>query len=172
LAVDVAGFVYEFEDFIEADTLLSPEGILIQFDNLPEAGVAGVEAIGRVSFLGDRLQGLVSYTYLDHEDRSTKEPLAYRPNDLLTLSGNLDIGALEFGADYRYASAFDRVKVFTNPRTDPVLPMRVWDVRLAYQFGRQTLRFAVNNAGNYGYTTIERNLEPIRRYTLSLEIEF
>lgn len=172
LAVDVAGFVYEFEDFIEADTLLSPEGILIQFDNLPEARVAGVEAIGRVSFLGDRLQGFVSYTYLDHEDRSTKEPLAYRPNDLLTLSGNLDIGALEFGADYRYASAFDRVKVFTNPRTDPVLPMRVWDIRLAYQFGRQTLRFAVNNAGNYGYTTIERNLEPIRRYTLSLEIEF
>jgi iron complex outermembrane receptor protein len=172
LALDVAGFIYEFEDFIEADTLLSPQGILIQFDNLPEARVAGIEAIGRVSLLGDRLQGFVSYTYLDHEDKSTKEPLAYRPNDLLTLSGNLDIGGLVFGSDYRYASAFDHVKVFTNPRTDPLLPMRVWDVRLAYRFGRQTLRFVVNNAGNYGYTTIERNLEPIRRYTLSLEIEF
>jgi hypothetical protein len=30
----------------------------------------------------------------------------------------------------------------------------------------------VDNAINYGYTTIERNLEPIRRYTVALEIEF
>jgi len=84
----------------------------------------------------------------------------------------LEIGALEIGGDYRYASAFDRVKVFTDTRTDPLLSMRVWDLRLAYRFGRQTMRFVVNNGGNYGYTTIERNLEPIRRYTLGLELEF
>jgi outer membrane cobalamin receptor len=118
------------------------------------------------------LAASVAYTYLDHEDESTQQPLAYRPGEMLTFSGDFDIGALEVGGDYRYASAFDRVKVFTNTRTDPLLPMRVWDLRLAYRFGRQTMRFVVNNAGNYGYTTIERNLEPIRRYTLALEFEF
>lgn len=172
LSLDVAGFWYDFEDFIEADTLLSAEGILIQFGNLPEARVAGIEATVRLSLMRDRLSGFVAYTYLDHEDRSTGEPLAYRPDDLLTASADLEIGALGIGGDYRYASAFDHVKVFTNPRTDPLLPMRIWDFRLAYRFGRQTLRFTVNNGGNYGYTTIERNLEPIRRYTLALEFEF
>lgn len=172
LSLDVAGFLYDFDDFIEADTLLSGEGILIQFGNLPEARIAGLEALGRVSLIRDRLTGLIAYTYLDHEDRSTGEPLAYRPKELLTVSADLEIGALEIGGDYRYASAFDRVKVFTDPRTDPLLPMRIWDLRLAYRFGRQTMRFTVNNGGNYGYTTIERNLEPIRRYTLALELEF
>ncbi len=172
LSLDLAGFVYNFEDFIEADTLLSPEGVLIQFENLPEARVSGIEAVSRVSLIRDRLRGFVAYTYLDHEDKSTGQPLAYRPGDLLTVSGDLEIGALEIGGDYRYASAFDRVKVFTDTRTDPLLSMRVWDLRLAYRFGRQTMRFVVNNGGNYGYTTIERNLEPIRRYTLGLELEF
>ncbi len=172
LSVDVAGFVYDFEDFIEADTLLSPEGVLIQFENVPEARVSGIESIGRVSLIDDRLAVVVAYTYLDHKDKATKQPLAYRPNDMLTFSGDFEIGALEIGGDYRYASAFDRVKVFTDTRTDPLLPMRIWDLRLAYRFGRQTMRFVVNNGGNYGYTTIERNLEPIRRYTLALELEF
>jgi iron complex outermembrane receptor protein len=172
LSLDVAGFFYEFEDLIEADTVLSPRGIEIQFRNLPEASVKGVEAVGMLSVLRERLRGFVAYTYLDHQDESTGEPLAYRPNHLLTASGTLSLGALELGADYRFASAFDRVKVFTGRRTDPVVPMRVLDARLAYRFGRQTIRFLVNNAANYGYTTIERNLEPIRRYTLSLELEF
>jgi iron complex outermembrane receptor protein len=172
LSLDVAGFFYEFDDFIEADTVLSPLGILIQFENLPEASVAGIEANARLSLLRNRLHGFVAYTYIHHEDTMTGEPLAYRPNDLLTASANFDLGALELGADYRYASAFDRVKLFTDPRTDPLVPTRVLDVRLAYRFGRQVLRFIVNNAANYGYTTIERNLEPIRRYSVALDLEF
>ncbi len=172
LSFDIAGFAYEFEDFIEADTVLSPDGILIQFDNLPKARLAGVEAIARLSLFGDRLQGFAAYTWLHHEDKATGEPLAYRPNSLFTTSGNLDLGSLELGADYRYAAAFDRVKVFTNPRTDPLVPMNVLDLRLAYRFGPQVLRFIVDNALNHGYTTIERNLEPIRRYSVALELEF
>ena len=172
LSFDVAGFAYEFNDFIEADTVLSPLGILIQFDNVPEARLAGIEAVARLSLLGDRLQGFAAYTHMQHEDKSTGEPLAYRPTDLFTTSANLYLGGLELGADYRYGSAFDRVKVFTDPRTDPLVPMNVLDLRLAYRFGNQVLRFIVDNAGNYAYTTIERNLEPIRRYSVALELEF
>ncbi len=172
LSFDVAGFAYEFEDFIEADTVLSPEGILIQFDNLPEARLAGIEVIARLSLFGNRLQGFAAYTWMHHENKVTGEPLAYRPSSLFTTSANLDLGSLELGADYRYAAAFDQVKVFTNPRTDPLVPMNVLDLRLAYRFGNQVLRFIVDNALNYGYTTIERNLEPIRRYSVALELEF
>jgi outer membrane cobalamin receptor len=125
-----------------------------------------------MSLFRNKLQGLVAYTYLDHEDKSTGEPLAYRPNHLLTTSGTFYLGALELGADYRYASAFERVKVFTDPRTDRIVPMKVIDLRLAYRFGRQIIRFIADNAGNYSYSTIERNLEPIRRYSLALELEF
>ena len=70
------------------------------------------------------------------------------------------------------ASAFQRVQVYTDPRLDPRVDMRVLDARLAYRVGRQVIRFMVDNALNYGYTTIERNLEPIRRYTVALELEY
>ncbi len=172
LSLDLAGFFYEFEDLIEADTVLSPRGIEVQFQNLDSASVRGVEGIVRLSLFRDRLQGFVAYTYLDHEDKTTGQPLAYRPNHLVTTSGTVYLGSLELGADYRYASAFDRVKVFTDPRTDRLVPLNVLDLRLAYRFGRQVLRFIADNVGNHSYTTIERNLEPIRRYSLALELVF
>ncbi|UCF19306.1 MAG: TonB-dependent receptor [Gemmatimonadota bacterium] len=172
LALDVAGFFYEFRDLIEADTVLRSEGVIeISFDNLPQASIVGLEAIARVSFLRDRLLGQAAYTFLDTDD-GNGEPLAYRPKHLLTASGQLDLGAFELGLDYRYASAFEKVQVFTDPRLDAVVPMRVLDGHLSYQIGDQILRLQVENALNHSYTTIERNLEPIRRYTVSLEIAF
>jgi iron complex outermembrane receptor protein len=173
LALDVAGFFYDFEDLIVADTMLVGTGTIeIQFDNMPEARIIGLEAIARVSFFRDKLLGQASYTYLDTEEKATGEPLPYRPQHLLTASGTLFLGGLEIGADYRFASAFERVQVFTDERLDPRVDMSVLDARLAYRVGGQVIRFMVDNALNYGYTTIERNLEPIRRYTVALEVEF
>ncbi len=174
LSFDVAAFFYDFDQLIEADTVIDPGSgfINVVFMNLPESTVQGVEAIGRLSFLGDRLNGQVAFTLLDSEDKATGEPLPYRPDQLLTATGNLVLGTLELGADWRFASAFGAVNVFTDERLDPRVPMRVLDVRLAYRIGRQTLRFSVDNAANYGYNTVERNLEPIRRYTTALELEF
>ncbi len=146
--------------------------IEIRFGNLPAARIVGAEAIARVSLYRDRLQGQAAYTFLDTEDKATGEPLAYRPDHLLTTSASLRLGTFLLAVDYRLASAFDRFQVFNDPLIDPLLPMRVLDARLAYRFGRQTLRLSVDNATNYAFTTLERNLEPIRRYTASLEIEF
>jgi outer membrane receptor for ferrienterochelin and colicins len=173
LALDVAGFFYDFEDLIVADTMLVGTGTIeIRFDNMPKARIIGVEAAARTSFFRDRLLGQASYTYLDSEEKATGEPLPYRPRHLLTASGTLRLGAFESGADYRFASAPERVQVYTDERLDPRVDMNVLDVRLAYRIGRQVIRFTVDNALNYGYTTIERNLEPIRRYTAALELEF
>jgi outer membrane receptor protein involved in Fe transport len=179
LALDVAGFFYQFEDLIEADTTLTLTGtgtIEVQFENLPEASIIGVEAMARLSFLGDRLLGQASYTYLHTEETDPQTgatmPLPYRPEHLLTASASLSLGGLEVGADYRFASAFDRVQVFDAQWLDPRADMNVLDARLAYRIGRQVIRFMVDNVTNYGYTTIERNMEPIRRYTVALELEF
>jgi iron complex outermembrane receptor protein len=174
LSLDVAGFIYDFDDLIVADTTIDrvQATIDIQFQNKPEARVAGVEVDARLSFFRDKLQGGVAYTYLHSEDKATGEPLPYRPANLVTATGTLFLGGLELGADYRFASAFEAVQVFTDPRTDPLVPMNVLDLRLAYRFGRQTIRFIVDNSTNYAYTTIERNMEPIRRYTAALELEF
>ena len=173
LALDVAGFFYDFDQLIQADTTLQATGnILVTFGNLPESSVQGVEAIGRLSFFAEKLQGQVAYTYLETEDKETGEPLPYRPEHLLTAAGTLFLGSLELGADYRFAKAFERVEVFTDPRTDPRVDMSVLDLRLAYRIGRQTIRFNVDNAANYGYNTVERNLEPIRHYSVALELDF
>jgi outer membrane cobalamin receptor len=169
----VAGFYYDLSDFIEADTVGTSEGgIVIQFENLPKATIAGVEAIAVMSFLRDRLLGQVAYTYLHTENDETGRPLAYRPSHMVTATGTLIIWGLELGADYRYASPYDNVKVFTDTRTDAIVALNVLDFRLAYRFGRQIIRFMVDNSTNYAYTTIERNMEPIRRYTLALEFQF
>ncbi len=96
----------------------------------------GAEAIAGVSLLSDRLQGQAAYTFLDTEDKTTGEPLAYRPDHLLTTSASLRLAAFLLAVDYRMASAFDRFQVFNDPRIDPLLPMRVLDARLAYRFGR------------------------------------
>ncbi|UCC84351.1 MAG: TonB-dependent receptor [Gemmatimonadota bacterium] len=177
LALDVAGFVYDFEDLIVGDTMLVGTGTIeIQFDNVPEARILGFETIARVSFFRDRLLGQASYTFLDTEETDTTtgetQPLPYRPKHLLTASGTLIMGGLELGVDYRFASAPERVQVFPNERLDPRVDMNVLGARLAYRVGRQVIRFMVDNVLNYGYTTIERNLEPIRRYTVAFEIEF
>ncbi|MGD2217710.1 MAG: TonB-dependent receptor [Gemmatimonadales bacterium] len=177
LALDVAGFFYDFENLIVADTMLVGTGTIeIQFDNMPEARILGFEAMARVSFLRDRLLGQASYTYLDTEETDTTtgatRPLPYRPKHLVTASGTLTLGPFEIGADYRFGSAPERVQVFTDERLDPRVDMKVLDARLAYRVGSQVIRFMVDNALNYGYTTIERNLEPIRRYTVALELEF
>lgn len=173
LSVDIAGFGYDFTGLIEADTVVGETGsIEVRFDNLPAARLLGLEAIGRLSLWGDRLFGQAAYTFLSSEDESTGRPLAYRPDHLLTASGYARLGSFELGADYRFASAFDRVQVFTDPRLDPRVPMRVLGLRLAYRLGEQVFRFSVDNALNHSYTTIERNLEPIRRATFSLDVEF
>jgi outer membrane cobalamin receptor len=173
LAVDVAGFMYWLKDYIEADTVSGGAGTIeIRFDNLREARIAGVEAIALLSLVRDRLRAQLAYTYLHTEDETTGEPLAYRPTHMVTASGALRLGRLELGADYRYASAFDAVKVFTDERTDPIVALNVLDLRAAYRIGRQTVRFVVDNSLNYAYTTIERNMAPTRRYTLAAELEF
>lgn len=173
LSFDVAGFFYEFEDLIVADTVISGQSVIeIQFENTPKASIRGVEAIGRLSLFGDRLQGWASYTYLQTEDGTTGEPLPYRPETLFTSSGTLSLGGVELGGDYRHAAAFERVQVFDDPRIDQRVPMQVLDLRAAYHIGQQTIRFIVENALNYAYTTVERNLEPVRRATLSLDLTF
>ncbi|NIR44617.1 MAG: TonB-dependent receptor [Gemmatimonadetes bacterium] len=173
LSVDVAGFHYDLDNYIEPDTVATPEGeVTIRFGNVPSASIRGIEAIALTSFFRDRLIARVAYTYLDTEEDATGQALAYRPTHMVTAAGTFTLGRLELSADYRYASAYDRVKVFTNPRTDPIVPQDVLDLRAAYRFGEQVIRFTVDNSLNYAYTTIERNLEPIRRYTLSLELQF
>jgi iron complex outermembrane receptor protein len=177
LSLDIAGFFFDFEELIEADTVIAPSGAIeVRFGNLPEASIQGIEASGRISLFGDRLHGQLGWTYLDSESRDpasgATRPLPYRPEHLLTATGGVRIGGLDLGADYRFASAFDRVQVFTDETFDPRVPMRVLDLRLAYRIGRQTFRFMVDNALNYAYTTIERNLEPIRHYSLAAELEF
>lgn len=177
LSLDVAGFFYDFENLIEADTVLSAGGAIeVTFENLPEATVQGIEAIGRIALFGDLLQGQLGWTYLDTEttDPATgrSRPLPYRPEHLVTAAGALRLGRLDLGADYRFGSAFERVQVFADEDLDPRVPMRVLDLRMSYRIGRHTFRFMVDNALNHAYTTIERNLEPLRHYTVAAELEF
>ncbi|MBI4513790.1 MAG: TonB-dependent receptor [Gemmatimonadetes bacterium] len=128
-----------------------------------------MEAALRWASRGGLLSGSFAYTYLDARDLTDDRALAYRPRHLVAASAALRPGSVEFGLDYRYAARVERVQVWPD---DERVAMSVLDLRAGYRFGRYAVLFSGENLLNYAYTTIERNLEPIRSFSLAVQGEF
>lgn len=169
LGLTASAFDVRYTDLIEADTVLGSEGeILIQFGNVPRGRVRGIEGALRWT-RGTLVSGSIAYTYLDTRDLTADRPLSYRPRHLATASVTFHPGGLEVGLDHRYASRMQRVQVYPE---DERVEMRVLDLRVGYRAGRYAILFSAENLANRAYTTIERNLEPLRHYRLTLQGEF
>ena len=69
---------------------------------------------------------------------------------------------------YIYMSRSDRVQVF--PLDDRV-PMRLWNMKVNYQWDFILFTGGIHNLFNYNYTTRERLLEPIRNVRLGFQLE-
>ncbi len=168
-AVALTAFHVRYTDLIEADTVLGTGGAIeIRFGNRPRARVRGFEGTARWAY-GSLLSGSVTYTYLDARDLTEGRDLPYRPRHLATTSLTLRPGGIELGVDHRYASRIRRVQVFP---TDERVAMSVIDLRAGYRTGRYGVLLTADNLFNYAFTTIERNLEPLRHFTLSVQAEF
>ena len=165
--LDAALFWSDYWDLIEAFPKFRSGRVLLQFQNLTRARIRGSEILVRSSWLRNRLEWSIGYTYLDPTDLDSGEALAYRARHLLTGSLNLRWKWLEGGFDYRYVSRLEAVRIY--PKDDRV-PQKVLDLWLAISRDPFILRFNVDNALNYNYTQIERNLEPIRSFSGTLEV--
>ncbi|UCE07338.1 MAG: TonB-dependent receptor [bacterium] len=165
LIVDLALFQNDYENFIEPD---NDEFFNVQFVNVPNARIRGLEITAQGSVWKRLLSFNLGYTYMDPVDLDTKETLAYRPRHLWTSGLTLTYSVFEAGIDFRYISRLEKVKVYEK---DDRVPQKVWDWRISANIVGIMLSLNVNNLFQYNYTQVERNIASPRNYVLTVSRE-
>ena len=176
--IDIAAFRSDYSDLIEPGLVVSDGNLLIQWRNVTEARVQGVEASVKSSFFDGLVLLNVGYTYVYPEDLTQHDLLRYRPRHVLyaNLSGRID--QFIAGVDFRYLSRVDRiddelVNVGIIPDGDERDQIVVTDLRLGaditvWGIGLE-VNLNINNILQYNYVELIGNIMPPRTYVLSLE---
>jgi iron complex outermembrane receptor protein len=162
LTLDLSGFSSDYWDLIEPEPTVTQE---IQFINVTRARISGLESTIR---LRPGIPGLsleTAYTWMDPRDLDLDETLAYRPRHISQSTLAYSIGPLEFSADYRYIARLDQVKLY--PYEDRVAQKTV-DLHMTWHYHNWSLSGHINNARNHNHTQMERTIQPIRHYLLTL----
>jgi iron complex outermembrane receptor protein len=169
--LDAALFWTEARDLIEPTLVMDTSGTpQIQLQNLAHARIAGLDASLIAAPIPNRLTASLGYTFLATKRRvagaTGDAPLAFRPRHLLTLTADYTLGAVDFGADFRYSSRPERIELegFVDPRR---VAVKVLDLRVQWQRGPLEFRVLVANALNYIYNLVPETLAPVRTATLT-----
>ncbi|MBN1466441.1 TonB-dependent receptor [candidate division KSB1 bacterium] len=163
--IDVAGFMNDYWDLIEPEP---NENQVVQFINITRARITGVETTLKM-LPYTNLSFDLGYTWMDPQDLDLDETLAYRPRHLFTGGITYSIGDFECGADLRYISRFDAVKVYPH---DDRVDQKLVNLRGVYRIGAFALTMSLNNVFNHNHTQMERTLMPIRHLVLTLSSKF
>ncbi|MBN1560499.1 TonB-dependent receptor [candidate division KSB1 bacterium] len=163
--IDIAGFMNDYWDLIEPEP---NENQVVQFINITRARITGVETTVKMMPFTN-LSFDLGYTWMDPQDMDLDVTLAYRPRHLFTGGVTYSLGAFECGADMRYISRFDAVKVY--PFDDRV-DQKLINLRAVYRIGSSSVTLSVNNVFNHNHTQMERTLMPIRHFVLTLSSRF
>ncbi len=166
LIVDFALFQNDYKNFIEPN---SDASFNVQFENVPNARIRGLEISSQGGIWKRSLGFNLSYTYMDPINTDTKTTLAYRPHHLFISGLTYNYSIFEAGIDFRYISRVEVVKLY--PLDDRVA-QKVWDFRLSSTISGFKFALNINNMFQYFYTQVEKNIEPPRHYVLSLSREF
>ncbi len=173
--VEAGAFRNDFQNLIEIDLRQSQIEfakdirVAVKFQNLLEARIQGIELTTAGHWWNDRIRLTATATFLDHEDLQTHQPLTYRPKNTIFISPAVSLGAIEFQADFHYASAPEAVKLFAY---DDRVPQKVWNFRFIYHYANYDFQIAINNAFDYYYTQIERNMAKIRNFAVGMTATF
>jgi outer membrane receptor protein involved in Fe transport len=165
LILDIALFHNDYKNFIEPERDVYNN---VQFINVPNARIRGVEFNTQGSLWQRLLSFNFGYTYMDPVDLDTKETLAYRPRHLWTSGITLSYSIFEAGIDFRYISRLEKVKVYAK---DDRVPQKVWDGRVTANISGLMLSLNINNLFQYNYTQVERNIAPPRNFVLTVSRE-
>jgi len=178
---DIAAFRTDYDNLIEAGLIVSGSDLQIQWRNVIEARVQGVETSFKLGLFNGGLGFNLGYTYVYPEDITNDDILRYRPRHLFYTNLSSRIGPVTLGADFRYISRVDRideelVEVGIVPDGDERVPIYVTDFRIGADFGFAGLplnaTFNVTNALQYNYVELIGNMMPPRNYVLVLEARF
>jgi len=172
--LDAALFWTEARDLIEPTLFLN--GPYLQFRNVTRARLAGLDAALTATPFTPRLHTALAYMFLHArqlaQDGIPEQPLAYRPNHLLTISADYDLGRVTAGAEYRYSSRAERDELEELIAMGNIDGRRVaasvLDLRATLRHGPWTVRALLANALNYAYNLVPETLAPVRTGTLAL----
>lgn len=165
--INIAAYLNKYRDLIEPDFVTQQGRPVIQFQNLNRARIRGFEAEVRTDLLHRHVALTGGYTYLDTKDETFGGALGYRPKHLVAFTGELRLPPFVAGADFRYVSRLQKVKIFPD---DPRVSQKVTNIRAGFEFGLLAVTANVNNLFNYQYTQVERTIEPTRSFGLNLRV--
>jgi outer membrane receptor for ferrienterochelin and colicins len=181
--LDVAAFRTDYDDLIEAGLIVNGQDVQIQWRNITDARVQGLEASLKLGLRGalGSLQFSAGYTYVFPEDLTKHDVLKYRPRHICY--GNLlgRIGDVSAGVDVRYLSRTDAVdvelvQVGIVPDGDERKEIIVADARLGMDVvalgAPLTATVLLNNVFQYNYVELIGNIMPPRTLILTLEARF
>lgn len=171
--LDAALFWTTYDRLVEAEFIASESAF--QFVNLTDARTRGAEIQLDVDLpLG--VEGHAAYTFVDADDLTAGEPLAFRAQHLVHLSSTLPLPRrLTAAIDYRYASRPERVQTdFARLVEDAetMVDTHVLDLRLMARRGPLRAILLLRNALNYHYVERPAILAPPRELVLRLEARF
>jgi outer membrane receptor for ferrienterochelin and colicins len=150
----------------------------IHFQNITRAEVTGVEAVIRINLLDGVLPAMVSYTYVDPEDKSAGGLLRYRPRHIFYASLRAHMRPAFVSVDYRYLSRVERiddelVTLGIIKDGDLRVPISVVDVNAGIEWllggTAMSAGLHLKNLLRYYYSDFIGNLGPPRSVVLSLQ---
>jgi len=166
---DLAVFYNKYENFIEPIEEMDDHfNVFVQFRNITRALVKGVEFSTKGSWWHNRLGLQANFTWMDARDLTNDKFLAYRPKFVGVITPIIRFGPAEFQFDYRYISRYDEVKLFDH---DPRVPQKIVNIRFLYHWKYFQWMISLNNALNYHYTQLERNIGETRNITTTLNLD-
>ncbi|GAB4295639.1 MAG: hypothetical protein Kow0098_18100 [Ignavibacteriaceae bacterium] len=176
VTLDAAVFHNEYYDFIEPG-IDSGDGLVI-FGNLTHARIQGAELNLELPLIFN-IYLSAGYTYLYARDVNAGLSLKYRPKHTVYSSLSFQNEIISLGLDFRYWTKVERIDEELSaiiPDAELRSDVKVVDFRAAYNFSFIDLPLNVllnvNNIFNYNYVELIGNVEPIRNYSLTLEIIF
>jgi outer membrane receptor for ferrienterochelin and colicins len=175
---DIAAFRSDFDNMIEPGLAIANQDLQIQWRNVTQARVAGIETSFKLGLFDGGLMYAFGYTYVYPQDRTKHDLLKYRPRHLFYTSLLTRVGMFSAGADFRYLSRVDRiddelVDVGIIPDGDVRGDISVTDFRIGADLSFTGIPLAatlnVNNALQWNYVELIGNMMPPRTYVLVLE---
>ncbi|MCK4559419.1 MAG: TonB-dependent receptor [Calditrichia bacterium] len=183
--IDLALFYNRYWDLIEGK--FTEDGNFdIKFQNVTDARSIGFEINFNLNILDENLLYNFGYTYADvreivkkEEKKVLGEYLSFRPRHLFYNQANYTWGDFNFGADYRFISAWDRIDeglIDLIDDADERVPAHIVDLRISYLLlisGKPvTASFQINNLLQYHYLDLVGSIARTRNFMLTLSGTF
>jgi len=176
-SLDAAVFNNELFDFIEPS--VDPSDGLIFFNNLTRARIQGSEITSEIILFDKKIILTFGYTYLWARDLNLNKSLKYRPRHTLISSAQCNYLNFNLGLNFKYWSRVEEIDEelkFIVQDAEKRVEVFVLDANFGFDFKENLLplkiNFTANNLLNYNYVELIGNLQPIRNFSLSMELNF